>query len=256
MNEAEGDVWHAGRYSTDACFVSAAGADLIEWLAPRPGERILDLGCGDGELGRRIEESGAGVTGIDASQSMVEAACGRGLDARQGRAEALEYCREFDAVFSNAALHWVPQADAVLAGVARALRPAGRLVVEQGGAGNIETVRRALAEELAASCQMATDLSDVWYFPEPEAHAERLRAAGFEVEKMILFERPTPIGGSLEKWLQALAGPVLARLPREKHAGFMDRVSQRAAPALRSPDGSWILDYVRLRYRARLVATS
>ena len=254
-NLAEGDAWDAGKYAAVARFVGDAGAGLVDWLAPRPGERILDLGCGDGELGLQLQALGAEVVGLDASPSMVEAARNRGLDACLGRAEALEYVDAFDAVFSNAALHWVPQAEAVLAGVARALRPGGRLVVEQGGAGNVETVRRALVAELSSRHGVDTDLSDIWYFPDEAAHRAKLETAGFEIEQMILFERPTPIASDMKAWLQTLAGAVLAKLPNPERDSFAYRVSEQVAPQLQAADGSLVLDYVRLRYAARLAVT-
>lgn len=251
MNDTPGDSWHAGRYATDARFVSAAGAGLIDWLQPQPGEQILDLGCGDGALGLQIRQSGAEVFGLDSSPSMVAAARARGLQAALGRAEALAFEAAFDAVFSNAALHWVPEAEAVLRGVARALRPGGRLVVEQGGVGNVAAVHRVLVAELARGPGVVTDLSDIWYFPEPDAHAALLGATGFEVEDICLFERPTPVGADLGAWLRTLAGPVLARVDAALRDEFVARVCAWLEPELRGADGIWTLDYVRLRYRAR-----
>ena len=235
---AREEHWPADRYARDARFVTEYGVELLDLLAARSGERILDLGCGDGVLASRIRERGAKVVGIDSSQAMVSAARARGVDARLGRAEALAFDGEFDAAFSNAALHWVPAADAVLAGVARALRPGGRLVVEQGGAGNIAAVRAALAQELRAGFGIVTTLAEIWYFPTPAEHRARLEAAGFAVDDMRLFRRPTPVP-AMTSWLRALAAPVLALLPAGDREAFTNRVADRLAPELRGPHGTW-----------------
>ena len=243
------DAWQPARYAANARFVSDYGADLIELLAPRPGERILDLGCGDGALTAELIERGADVVGIDASAAMVDAARKRGIDAHPGRAESLPFESEFDAVFSNAALHWVPDADAVLAGMHRALRPGGRIAVEQGGDENVEAVRTALIRELSESRYITTDLSHIWYFPKTHVHAARLAEAGFEIREILHFSRPTPVSG-MEDWLHTLAAPVLAMLPEGERDAFACRVSQRLAPELRGEDGRWTVDYARLRYLA------
>ncbi len=248
---ARPDHWNPAAYASDARFVSDLGGDLVDLLDPRPGERILDIGCGDGHLTLAIAERGAEVVGVDASPEMVKAARDRGVDARLGRAEELEYEGEFDAAFSNAALHWVSEADVVLAGVARTLLPGGRLVVEQGGQGNVEAVRLALAEELESSCGLATDLSEIWYFPSVEEHAARLANAGFETASIDLFPRPTKVDTGMENWLCTLAAPVLALAPQCERAAIIRRVVERLAPR-RCQHGRWTVDYVRLRYLARL----
>lgn len=245
------DHWNPAAYASGARYVSALGADLVDLLDPRPGERILDIGCGDGHLTLAIAERGAETVGWDASPEMVRAARARGVDARLGRAEDLDFERAFDAAFSNAALHWAPDADAVLAGISHALRPGGRLVVEQGGQGNVEAVRLALAEELERSCGLVTDLSDIWYFPSVEEHAVRLERAGFEVASIDLFPRPTEVGTSMETWLCTLAAPVLALAPRDERPEIVRRVTARLARRL-CRRGRWTVDYVRLRYRASL----
>ena len=243
------DTWQPREYARNARFVSEYGAELIDLLAPRPGERILDLGCGDGVLSARLAERGADVLGVDASAAMVEAARSRGIDARVARAESLSFENEFDAVFSNAALHWVPEADAVLAGIRRALKSGGRLAVEQGGAGNVAVVRSALIRELAEAHGRKTDLSHIWYFPATHAHAARLAAAGFEIRLLMHFRRPTPVR-DMKAWLRTLASPVLAMLPEHQRDGFADDVARRLAPVLRGENGQWTLDYARLRYLA------
>ena len=243
------DSWQPARYARNARFVSDYGADLVELLAPRPGERILDIGCGDGALTAQLQERGAEVIGIDSSPSMVRAARERGIEAHLACAESLEFEAGFDAVFSNAALHWVPEADAALSGMRRALKPGGRVAVEQGGAGNVQTVRKALIRELSESRGIETGLAHIWYFPETHVHAARLAAAGFEIRLLAHFLRPTPVSG-MEAWLHTLAAPVLAMLPEEERDAFACRVAQRLAPELQGEDGQWTVDYARLRYLA------
>src|SRR5262249_52670220 len=126
-------TWSPSAYAHHAAFVPALGAGILEKLAPVAGERILDLGCGDGSLTERLIERGARVVGIDASPEMVAAARARGIDAHVMDATRLTFDHEFDAVFSNAVLHWIQNQDGVLAGVSRALVPGGRFVAEFGG---------------------------------------------------------------------------------------------------------------------------
>src|SRR5271155_343629 len=140
--------WDAGQYARQGRFVADLAGGVFDLLAPRAGERILDLGCGDGALTAKIVATGAQVVGVDSSPSMVEAALTRGLDARVVNGESLPFAAEFDAVFSNAALHWVRDQEAMLAGVHRALKPGGRFVAEMGGHGNIAAIRVALAAVL------------------------------------------------------------------------------------------------------------
>jgi len=148
MNPAQ--EWDPAQYAQGASFVPKLGEAALAWLAPQPGERILDLGCGDGALTQKFCEAGCEVVGVDASAAQVSAARARGLDARCANGEALNFRAEFDAVFSNAALHWMKNADAVLSGVRRALRPGGRFAGEFGGKGNVAQVQAALEAELAA----------------------------------------------------------------------------------------------------------
>src|SRR6476620_9378476 len=140
--------WDAHGYAENARFVADLGMPVVDLLAPRPGERILDLGCGDGALTEKLAAAGASVVAVDASEEQVAGARSRGLDARVARGESLPFVGEFDAVFSNAALHWMRDTSAVLVSVHRALRRGGRFVAEMGGAGNVAAIRGALVEAL------------------------------------------------------------------------------------------------------------
>lgn len=249
---AGGDAWSAALYDKNARFVSELGADVVTWLAPRPGERILDLGCGDGALTLKLMEAGADVIGVDASADMVATARGRAVDARLGDATALTFDREFDAVFSNAALHWVPQAEAALQGVARALKPGGRFVAEFGGFGNIAAIRTALIAVLSKDHGVETDLSDIWYFPTAEEYSALCANAGLTVEQIESIPRPTPAPTGLNAWLETLAARALERIPAAGRDAARAEAARLAAPALRQADGRWTVDYVRLRVMAKL----
>ncbi len=245
------DDWSADRYAANARFVSDLGAPALDLLDPRPGEDVLDLGCGDGALTARIAEAGARVRGVDASPDMVAAARARGIDAALADAQALTFDAEFDAVFSNAALHWMTDPDAVFAGVARALRPGGRFVAEQGGMGNVAAIRTALIAALSEA-GVEDDLRGIWHFPSVAEQTRRLEAAGFVVERIELIPRPTPVAAGMEAWLDTLSAPALALLPEPLRAAARARAAALVAPALRDADGNWTADYVRLRFRARL----
>ena len=244
-------TWDAERYARNARFVSDLGAELIELLAPRPGERVLDLGCGDGALSAGIAARGASVVGVDAAPGMVAAARSRGVDARVMDGEALSFEAEFDAVLSNAALHWMRDADAALAGVRRALKPGGRFIAEFGGHGNIAEVMAALTAALGRRGIDAARFSP-WYFPTTEAYRAKLEAHGFAVADIALFARPTPLPGSLGDWLDTFCESFLKAVPAAERPALKDEIAAALRPASRDPAGQWTLVYVRLRVVANL----
>ena len=191
--------WDPERYARNARFVSDLGEPVLELLAPIAGERILDLGCGDGVLTRKLVEAGCEVVAVDGSAEQVAAARAEGLDAHVMDGQALTFVDEFDAVFSNAAMHWMPRLDAVIAGVWRALRGGGRFVSEFGGGNNVALIRAALYEELAARGADARTV-DPWTFPGDDDYRRRLEARGFRVETITLIDRPTPLPGDIIAW--------------------------------------------------------
>jgi SAM-dependent methyltransferase len=250
VSERARQRWSARRYAETAHFVPALGTPLLELLAPRPGERILDLGCGDGILTEKIAAAGAAVVAVDTAPDMVEAACARGLDARLLAGQDLAFTAEFDAVFSNAALHWMRPIEAVLSGVRRALKPGGRFVAEMGGHGNIASVRVALGAVLKRRGLDAQRLSP-WYFPSAGALREKLEAAGFAVEEIALIPRPTLLEAGLEAWLDTFVGDFLGALSEAQRPAARREIAELCRPVLMDETGAWIADYVRLRFKAR-----
>lgn len=244
-----GQTWDPERYARNAAFVAALGEPLIGLLAPRAGEQVLDLGCGDGALSERLVAAGCRVTGVDASPEQVAAARARGLDARVANGERLLFDQDFDAVLSNAALHWMRDPDAVLRGVWRALRSGGRFVAEMGASGNVAGVAQALEVALARRGVEAARFNP-WYFPQEDDYYGRLEAAGFRVAHMERFERPTTLPGSLADWLDTFGEPFLAAVPEDERAGVLRETCEAAAPRLRDAAGTWVVDYVRLRFVA------
>lgn len=240
--------WDPERYRRNAGFVPEYGREVLEWLIPRRGERVLDLGCGDGAL-TAILAATCEAIGVDQSIEQVEAARRRGLDARVLDGAQLSFDLEFDAVFSNAALHWMRDPDAVIDGVWRALKPGGRFVAEMGGVGNVAAVIGALEDALR---RRGIDAAGVlpWYFPSPAEYATKLERRGFQVGRVALLPRPTPLPGPLSDWLDTFAETYLALVPGEDRQSFKGEVEDLLRDRLFDPRRGWIVDYVRLRFVA------
>lgn len=240
------NTWRSEPYLQHAAYVPNLGAAALELLAPRPGERILDVGCGEGTLTQQIVDCGAAVVGIDTSQEMIDAARARGLDARLINAEAFTFENEFDAVFSNAALHWIRNQDAVLDGIARALRRGGRFVAEFGGHGNIAAIEAAIKIALARrTLQPQTSR----YYPTEDEYRARLTAHGFTVQQMSLIPRPTPLPTGIRGWLEIFERSTLDRLGADSESA-VDEIEELLRSSLCDASGRWTADYVRLRFSA------
>jgi trans-aconitate methyltransferase len=236
--------WNAADYARVGGFVAELGGAALDLLDPQPGERILDVGCGEGTLTRRIAERGATVTGIDDSLEMIRAAHANGVDALVVDASDMHFDEEFDAAFSNAALHWMPQKDAVASGIFRALKPAGRFAGEMGGEGNIAKLREALDTELVIRGYVPPSESGNWY-PSPGEFAGVYEGAGFEQVDARLIERPTPLEHGIAQWVTTFRRGWLdaAGVPEQERAEIGAAVADRF--------GSNVADYVRLRFIMR-----
>jgi len=246
------DRWDSSLYDDRHSFVWKKAGDLIDLLDPRPGERILDLGCGTGHLAAQIAARGAVVTGLDSSVSMI-------AQARQNYpklkfvladASGFRFDEPFDAVFSNAALHWIPEAGAVIASVARALKPGGRFVLEMGGRGNIARMVAALSSVLGETGYAPRN---PWYFPSAGEYATLLEQHGFEVEALWTIERWNELEHpekGLREWLEMFAGVWFEQVPEKAREGVVSEIESRLKVSLFC-DGAWWADYRRLRVVAR-----
>lgn len=242
-------TWDPACYARHARFVSDLGSAALELLAPKPGERILDLGCGDGVLTKKIADLGCDVVAVDSSAAFIDAARALGLAAFVVDAVALPYREEFDAVFSNAVLHWIKQADEMLAGVHRSLRTGGRFVAECGGYGCLDKIRRALIDALdKRGIDGASRVP--WYFPTPGDYATRLERAGFRVDSIALIPRPTALPGDITGFLETFARSFLDALSGPERETYLQEVRSVLKPQLVDEAGVWIADYVRLRFAA------
>ncbi|GLW07473.1 methyltransferase type 11 [Microtetraspora sp. NBRC 13810] len=242
-----------GRYDSSFGYVSAQGAPLVDLLDPRPGERILDLGCGTGVFSAEIAGRGAEVLGIDGSPAMIEKAIALhpGMTFIVGDGHDFTVADRYDAVFSNAALHWMGRDPmAVIASVRDALQPGGRFVAELGGAGNCAELIAAMLTAWREYGLREPELP--WFFPTPAEYATLLEKGGFAVRLLEYFDRPTPLDdspGGAADWVRVFGASLLAGLPTEIVEPLLRRVNELAAPALRRETG-WMADYVRLRFAA------
>jgi SAM-dependent methyltransferase len=239
--------WNPSLYQDRHAFVWQYGRDLIELLAPVAGERILDVGCGTGQITAETANSGADVVGVDRSPAMIEQALANfpAIRFEVQDVRALPYEAGFDAVFSNAALHWVKDAGAAAASIARALKPGGRFVAEFGGKGNVQAILDAVWHSANAPHEHP------WYFPSVGEYASLLEECGLEVGYAVLFDRPTKLEGvqGLRTWLDMFGTALTEAVPVEQRDGFLAAVERFAAPRLLR-DGVWYADYRRLRVRA------
>ena len=250
-SRAPAQEWNSTRYAENARFVSDLGQPVLDLLNPQPGERVLDLGCGDGALTEKLVAAGAEVVGIDSSPDMIAAAKRRGLDASVADAFSLNFHSEFDAVFSNAAMHWMKRdPDAVIRGVYEALKPGGRFASEMGGFGCVAAITVALCATLERFGIPDPAALIPWYFPEPNEYRERLEHAGFRVDYIALIPRPTPLPTGMRGWLETFALPFSKALPEDQRPAFLNAVTERLRPVLCDFQGNWTADYMRLRFLA------
>jgi trans-aconitate 2-methyltransferase len=243
-----GAAWNASLYEERHSFVWKYGADLLSLLAPRAGERILDLGCGTGHLTARIAESGAQAEGVDKSPDMIAQAFRNfpHLSFREADAASFTVQEPVDAVFSNAALHWVPNAGAAVACIARSLKPGGRFVTEFGGKGNVQ---RILDGILTVLRRRGYPYSSPWYFPSVGEYSSLLECHGLEVNYAALFDRPTPLENpeaGLSEWMRMFGSAFLAGLPDGEAGEVLLELNEVARPWL-FRDGQWFADYRRIR---------
>lgn len=243
--------WNPKLYEANHGFVWRYGEDLIKILAPTMGERILDIGCGTGHLTAKIGMAGAETSGIDNAPNMVARARENypHLHFEVASAAELPYDCEFDAVFSNAAIHWMRPPEQVAGGILRSLRPDGRLVAEFGGEGNVRAITDSMARAIEG---VGGQWFSPWYFPSQKEYANLLSEHGFEIRNISLRKRPTSLSGGedgLQIWLAMFGQTMLATLSEEQKNEVLNRVEQDLRPSLMHA-GTWVADYVRLRVQA------
>ena len=252
----ESSKWDAGLYDEKHSFVWKMAAGLLELLEAKPGERILDVGCGTGHLAEQIASKGAIVTGVDQSPEMI----GQAREAHPGirfevmDAREMAFTEKFDAMFSNATLHWIKEPERAIERIARALRPGGRFVAEFGGKGNIAGLMSAV-ERAWAKQGLPRPAPNPWYYPSLAEYAALLEKHGLEVTYGLLFDRPTPLEDGdrgLRNWLEMFGGAILEKLPAGQRAGMVAKVEEEARGALYHEAG-WVMDYRRLRIVAKKV---
>jgi len=241
-------TWNHDTYEKNARFVSDLGMPVVDLLTPQSGERILDLGCGDGVLTKKLQDLGAVVVGVDASPDFIQAAQALGLDARLMDGQALTFNGEFDAVFSNAALHWMKEKEKVIEGVYKALKPGGRFVAEMGGQGNVDQIETATRGALEKRGLLGK-IPDPNFYPPPEEYRGLLERQGFQVLSMEHFARPTPLPGDIKAWVQTFRKGYLAALAPADIPAFLEEIQEEVRPRLCNAQGIWTADYVRLRFK-------
>ena len=241
--------WSASDFAKNGRFIQDMAGPIFALLAPKPGERILDLGCGDGMLTAEIEAAGADVLGVDTSEELLAVARMKGLSVNIVDAHALDYVKEFDAVFSNAALHWMQAPDLVIEGVARALRPGGRFIGELGCHGNVAAIATALRAVLKARGG-DPEQAVRWYFPTVEEYGALLSDHGFAVREMAVVPRSTPLKAEMKGWLRTFCRFFFDRFDEPERSDVLADVLELLKPSLCDTEGRWTVNHIRLRFSA------
>lgn len=243
--------WDADLYDAKHAFVSEYGLELVEMLAPESGEHILDLGCGTGRLVSEIAKTGANVVGVDIDSSMIQRArqAYPGLEFHVADGASFTYPRSFDAVFSNAAIHWMKDTEGLMDTLGKILKPGGRLIVELGGKGNIVAIIRAVDQALESVGHPRPGQENPWYFPSIADFTSRLEHRGIRATYAALFDRPTPLEDGeqgIRHWMSMFGGELLVNLPRQHWEAVVTEVQSLLKPVL-FKNGIWVGDYRRLR---------
>ncbi|GAA0542077.1 methyltransferase domain-containing protein [Chitinophaga japonensis] len=243
--------WNADLYRDKHAFVFQYGNSLIEWLQPQAGEKILDLGCGTGELTARLAATGAQVTGLDSSASMIAGAQQRFPQAEFVVANAASFSlpEQFDAIFSNAALHWMLDKEAVAARMYQHLRPGGRLVLEMGAQGNVSSLLQALEKAMQ---QHGRQYRPFWYFPSVGEYTSILEKYGFRIQQAHCFDRATELAdpdNAIIEWFEMFGDHFFENVPAAERRAILQQAQEILRPT-HFRNGKWYADYVRLRIAA------
>lgn len=244
------DSWNANLYDEKHSFVSHFGEDLVELLSPKAGEKVLDLGCGTGDLAHRLQQLGVDIIGIDKSENMIQQAQKKypAIPFKAQDAGAMDFTNEFNAVFSNATLHWVKDAKRALQGIYNALMQGGRFIAEFGGKGNVQKITDEIINQFE---EFGIDYNPErfpWYFPSIGEYTTLMERAGFRVTFAHHFDRPTPLIGEngLRNWIEMFANGMFEGITPETKDFIISKVETNLRREL-SQNGEWIADYKRIR---------
>ena len=244
----ETNKWNPNTYNKHTAFVSQLALPVVDLLAPKKGEKILDVGCGEGSLAVGIEKRGAKVIGVDTSKEMIKQCQEKGIEAYVRSVTDLPYAETFDSIFSNATLHWVKDAKGAVQNMAKALKPHGHFVCEFGAKGNVYNIVSAMEEVFEKHPEFG-EFDNPWYFPSKEEYTTLLESEGFNVEYIEIIPRPTPMD-DISNWLDIFANGVTKHLSQEQFKVFKEECREILKASIYSQDEGWILDYKRLRVRA------
>lgn len=248
--QSHNDVWNANLYDQNHSFVSRYGNDLIELLEIKEGEKVLDLGCGTGDLAKKLCDIGGDVIGADKSQNMITQASMKYPEIKFVVRDVtdLGYKNEFDVVFSNAALHWVKQPKQALNCIYQSLRPSGRFVAEFGGKGNVQMITNEIINQINHSGNEFNSEQFPWYYPSIGEYTSLMEEAGFRVTFAEHFDRPTPLDGEngLRNWIEMFGIQLFEGIDESRTANILMKVEENLKETLYK-DGRWAADYKRIR---------
>ena len=254
MRALQDTTWNATLYDDKHNFVAKYGEDVVQLLAPQQGERILDLGCGTGYLTHLIAQAGARVVGIDNSPAMIHRAQAAypDLDFRVLSATDFTFDTPFDAIFSNATLHWVLDKETAIDHIAQALKPGGRLILEMGGKGNVEEIVVATRKVLNRHGYYSNAATQLWYFPSLSEYTTLLEKKGFRVRFAAHFDRPTELKDTengIKDWIRMFGNAFFSNIPDSGIDTVLHEIQEMVRPT-NYRNGSWYGNYKRLRIAA------
>lgn len=245
--------WNAKLYKESFSFVPSYGEDVLKLLTVEPGSYVIDLGCGNGTLTEKLHSLGYKVTGIDASDAMLESAKRDHPDLclKKGDACLFRLKEPADAIFSNAVFHWIDagKQQKMLLNIAKNLRPDGELVFEFGGYGCAEAVHSTLEQIFK---EHGRKYLRMFYFPTIGQYAPLVENAGMRVEYAVLFDRPTPQKRTLKDWIRMFDTKPFEGISEAETDNILTEAEDRLRDRLMT-DGVWYVDYVRIRMRARKI---